>query len=117
MRMAKRDGSGFTLVEMMVVITVIAILSLIVGLALRNAGQRAKESTREGLLHDLNGAVEIYHIDCSQYPATLEDLLATTGPPGHRGYPYYGRGSIPNDPVTLSPFVYDNTTGVVTAPS
>lgn len=108
---------GFTLIEMMIVVLVIAILALIVGFAVRNAGDRTRESTRIGLLHDLNGAVTLYQIDCNAYPDTLANLLDDSGPGNHQGSPYYGRGSvIPPDPVTGNEWVYDNTTGIVTAP-
>lgn len=107
---------GFTLIEMMIVVLVIAILALIVGFAVRTAGDSARASARTGLLHDLNGAVALYQIDCGQYPNALSDITLSTGPPGHQGWPYYNRGTIPNDPITKQPWIYDSTTGTVLAP-
>lgn len=115
---ARSHQGGFTLIEMMIVVLVISVLALIVGFAVRNAGDQTRESTREGLLHDLNGAVALYQTDCGVYPATLDNLLDSSGPGNHQGSPYYGRGHfIPDDPITHQPWDYDNETGVVSPPS
>lgn len=68
---------GFTLIEMLIVIVVIAILALIVIPRIMGAARRAKESTLRGNLHEIRTAVGHFEADCGCYPASLQDLLLT----------------------------------------
>lgn len=115
MRSGKR--TGFTLIEMMIVILIIAILATIVGLAVRNAGSRTKDSTQKAHLQHLNWATLAYQNDTGDYPATLDDLVVPegSGPPGYHG-PYM-LPPVPNDPWTDQDYDYDPDTGEVTAPT
>lgn len=111
-----QNRRGFTLIEMMIVVLVIAVLATLVGIAVRHAGDRAKESAQVSHLDHLNWAAMMYKNDTGQYPATLEDLVAAegTGPTGYQG-PYF-TPPVPKDPFTNSDYVYDPSTGLVTAP-
>jgi len=68
---------GFTLIEMLIVIVVIAILALIVIPRLMNAADRARGATYRSNLAMMQTALEQFHADCGVYPATLTDLYAT----------------------------------------
>ncbi len=90
-RMANRRSRGFTLIEMLIVIVVIAILALIVIPRLLGAGRKAKEASLRGDLHQLRNAIQQFEADCGDYPADINDLmLAKTAPPSGPG----GSGTI-----------------------
>jgi general secretion pathway protein G len=73
-RMISRKHKGFTLIEMLIVIVVIAILALIVIPRLLGAGRKAKEATLRGDLHQIRNAIQQFEADCGDYPADVDDL-------------------------------------------
>ena len=92
--------AGFTLVELMVVLAVIALLISIVAPHYVGRIARAEEAVLRQNLTFMREALDRHYADAGRYPASLEDLVKKR----------YLR-SIPDDPVTQS-----NTTWVVTAP-
>jgi general secretion pathway protein G len=74
-RMTKRNTRGFTLIEMLIVIVVIAILALIVIPRLLGAGRKAKESALRGDLQQLRNALQQFEADCGDYPSALSQLM------------------------------------------
>ncbi len=111
--MTNRKSKGFTLIEMLIVIVVIAILALIVIPRLLGAGRKAKEATLKGDLHQLRNAIQQFEADCGDYPSSLDDLqtqpaAGTTGGTGVEldvdGWqgPYLRTpdGDLPEDPFT-----------------
>ena len=74
-RLASRKSKGFTLIEMLIVIVVIAILALIVIPRLLGAGRKAKEASLKGDLHQLRNAIQQFEADCGDYPLALQDLI------------------------------------------
>lgn len=107
-----RKNKGFTLIEMMIVILVIAVLALIVGLAVRNAGQRAKSARKAEDVRAINEASWLYQNDTSAVPANAAAMSASTGPTGFQG-PYLT--STPVDPFSGGAYVL--TDGQVTGPA
>jgi general secretion pathway protein G len=86
----RRDG-GFTLIELMVVISLIILLA---GLALNNytsSVQRAREAVLKEDLFRMRDAIDQYYADKNKYPATLDELVSDK----------YLR-SVPVDPITQS---------------
>ncbi|MEP6767936.1 MAG: prepilin-type N-terminal cleavage/methylation domain-containing protein [Acidobacteriota bacterium] len=83
--------SGFTLLELLVVMTIIGILAAIAVPALRDSPQRAREATLKEDLFTLRSVIDQYHGDKGNYPADLQTLV-TDG---------YIR-KIPIDPMTKS---------------
>ena len=129
-RMVNRKSKGFTLIEMLIVIVVIAILALIVIPRLLGAGRKAKEATLRGDLHQIRNAIQQFEADCGDYPAALTQLM--TAPSGDGGTdialdvagwqgPYLRTpdGAMPKDPFTDSSttWAYDPPTGNVTSGS
>lgn len=74
-RIAMNRRHGFTLVEMLIVIVVIAILALLVLPRIMGASRRAKESTLRANLWSIREGVNQYQADTGVYPAQLVDLL------------------------------------------
>ena len=92
-RFVFRFGStrGFTLIELMVVMTLIVILAGI-GLAMHaNSQTRAREAVLKENLFRMRDAIDQYYADKNAYPPTLEALVTDK----------YLR-AIPNDPFTLT---------------
>lgn len=83
--------AGFTLLELLVVMTIIGILAAIAVPALRDSPQRAREATLKEDLFALRSVIDQYHGDKGNYPADLQTLV-TDG---------YIR-KIPLDPMTKS---------------
>lgn len=73
-KMMRRGSRGFTLIEMLIVIVVIAILALIVIPRLLGAGRKAKEASLKGDLHMLRNAIQQFEADTGGYPSDLDDL-------------------------------------------
>ena len=90
-RRRQAASRGFTLIEIMIVMTLIIILSSI-GLTLyTNSVTRAKEAVLQEDLFRMRDALDQYYADRGRYPATLDALVAEE----------YIR-AIPEDPFTQS---------------
>ena len=87
----KQDEQGFTLVELMVVLTVIALLLSIVVPDYVGRVKRAEESVLQENLMLMRDALDKHYADAGKYPTSLEELVAKR----------YLR-SIPKDPFTQS---------------
>ncbi len=75
MNKTRPASAGFTLLELMMVVTVIGILATIAIPKLAGAMQKAKEGSLKGNLGTLRSAVSIYYADTEgQYPADLSVL-------------------------------------------
>ena len=82
-------GAGFTLIELMIVITIILIL---IGMAAQNYGrtvQHARETTMKHDLQVMRQAIDNYTLDKQAAPQSLEDLVQA-------GY----LRKVPVDPIT-----------------
>jgi general secretion pathway protein G len=104
------NRAGFTLIEMLVVITVIAILAgLVTPMVFRNVGD-AKSATAHAQIESLGLALDAYRLDNDVYPTTAQGLDALRRPPmgepGPRNWrgPYL-RKSVPLDPYGR-PYIY-----------
>jgi general secretion pathway protein G len=88
----KRTGeSGFTLVELMIVMTIIGILSAIAIPSFIRSVQKAKEAALKEDLHTMRTAIDSYTVDKEKAPQSLDDLVQS-------GY----LKTIPKDPMTNS---------------
>ena len=96
-----RRDSGFTLIELMVVLAIVALLVSIVAPHYSGRITRAEETVLKEDLMVMRDAIEKHYADAGRYPNSLDELVTKR----------YIR-SIPNDPITQS-----NTTWVVVAPA
>ncbi len=90
-RRAKGASRGFTLLELLVVMSIIGILAAVAVPALRDSPQRAREAALREDLFSFRSVIDQYHGDKGSYPADLQTLV-TDG---------YIR-KIPFDPMTKS---------------
>lgn len=82
---------GFTLVEMLLVLMLIALLATLVTPVVTGGLARARESTLRADLYALRKAIDDYYADTGAYPPELDELVTKR---------YLRR--IPPDPVTES---------------
>src|SRR5829696_3635954 len=90
--------SGFTLMEMMIVMVLIVILAGIGLSVYGNSVQRAKEATLKEDLFRMRDAIDQYYADKNKYPGSLEDLVSEK----------YLR-AVPVDPFTTSTDTWQTT--------
>jgi general secretion pathway protein G len=83
---------GFTLVELMVVLTVIGLLLSVVVPDYMGRVHRAEEAALQENLNVMRDALDKHFADSGRYPKTLDELVTKR----------YLR-SIPNDPLTQKP--------------
>lgn len=81
--------SGFTLVELMIVMTIIGILAAIAIPSYIRAVQKAREAVLKEDLHTMRTAIDSYTVDKQKAPQSLDDLVQA-------GY----LKKIPDDPMT-----------------
>ena len=70
------QASGFTLMEMMIVMALIVILAGIGMTVYGNSVQRSKEAVLKEDLFRMRDAIDRYYADKNKYPGSLEDLVS-----------------------------------------
>jgi general secretion pathway protein G len=88
-RLRRKHSRGFTLIELMIVISVILILVSVALPAYNQSIWRARESVLKQNLFALRSVISQYTLDKQKAPQSLEDLV-TAG--------YFKQ--LPNDPMT-----------------
>jgi general secretion pathway protein G len=100
-RARRRDQGGFTLVEMLVVITIIGLIMGLVGPRVLNYLTESKAKAAKIQIESLGSALDLYFLDVGRYPTTSEGLTALVRRPGSTGAwngPYLKGGLVPADP-------------------
>ena len=87
----RRSERGFTLVELLVVISMISILAAMGVVQYRNSVQRTRETTLKKDLFEMRDVIDQYFADKGKYPSSLDALVSD-------GY----LRKIPVDPITQS---------------
>ena len=90
-RIRRRSQSGFTLLELIVVVTMIGILASIALPHLKDTPKRAQEAVLKNNLRAFRDVIDQFHADKGHYPPSLEALV-------EEGY----FRILPRDPITRS---------------
>ena len=93
--------AGYSLLEMLVVITIIGLIVGLVGPRVLNYLSESKVKTARIQIESLSSALDLYYLDNGQYPAMNEGLAALVqrpvSAPGWNG-PYLKSQGVPIDP-------------------
>ena len=87
-----RTAGGWTLVELMIVISLMTTLSAIALVGYRSAVTRSREAVLKEDLFRMRDAIDQYYADRGEYPSSLESMVS-------EGY----LRSVPDDPFTGTP--------------
>ena len=100
-----RRQAGFTLVEIMAVVLIIALLGTLVGAAVVGQIDKARTTTAKTQIKQLEAALEFYQMDNGRYPSTDQGLEALVQEPSieplaidYRPEGYLRGGAVPSDP-------------------
>ncbi len=97
----RRARSGFSLIELLVVLVILSLLGGIVGPRLLKHLGQAKSDTAALQIEDLSAALDIYMLETGRYPTTDEGLNALIeAPAGSDAWngPYLRKEKVPGDP-------------------
>ena len=105
-RSNRRDG--FTLVEMLVVITIIGLIMALVGPRVLNYLSESKVKAARIQIESFSSALDLFYLDNGRYPSSSEGLPALVQRPANSASwngPYLKTGSVPADPWGR-PYIY-----------
>lgn len=100
-RLRRAAQRGFTLVELLVVITIIGLIMGLVGPRVLNYLTESKAKAAKIQIESLSSALDLYFLDVGRYPTTSEGLTALVRRPGSTASwngPYLKGGLVPADP-------------------
>ena len=114
-RRIKNNNSGFTLIELMVVIVILGILAGLIIPRIMGRPEEAKQLKAKMQIESLETTLKLYKLDNGMYPDTEQGLQALIEQPETGALPknwrkggYLEKGRVPKDPwendfVYLSP--------------
>jgi general secretion pathway protein G len=108
MREIDRAGEqGFTLVEMLVVITIIGLIMGLIGPRVLNYLSESKVKAAKIQMQSFASALDLYNLDTGRYPSLAEGLAALVQPTAGGAWngPYLKGAALPNDPWN-HPYIY-----------
>jgi general secretion pathway protein G len=104
----RRNGlparSGFTLIEMLVVMVIIGLLAGLIGPRLFSKVDQSKVQAAQAQVKMLRGAVESVRLDIGRYPTPDEGLALLSKPPADPALASRWRGPYLEDAVPLDPW-------------
>jgi general secretion pathway protein G len=100
-RVQRAAAPGFTLIEMLVVLTIIGLIVGLVGPRVLGYLAESRAKTAKLQIESLNASLDLFYLDTGRYPTTAEGLSALTDRPTDVTVwngPYLKGGRVPLDP-------------------
>jgi len=91
----KKLSAGFTLIEILVAMTIVAVLTSLSLVSLQGSRKVARDGKRKADLEQIRSALEIYRSEVKAYPPSLENLVGVY------------MDEVPGDPVSGNSYVYN----------
>jgi general secretion pathway protein G len=106
-RIDRGGEQGFTLVEMLVVITIIGLIMGLIGPRVLNYLSESKVKAAKIQMQSFASALDLYNLDTGRYPTASEGLTALVRPAAGVSWngPYLKGAALPNDPWN-HPYLY-----------
>lgn len=95
---------GFTMIELLVAATILAVISGIALVSFTSANVRVRDGKRKGDLEQARSALELYRSDVGTYPNGSWDTMVTTISTAG-----YLSSTTIRDPKNINPYVYQYT--------
>lgn len=112
----KHTSKGFTLIEMLVVIAIIAILASIVITSVSSFQKSARDTRRIADLRNMQSYLELYFTKCGHYPGVSDSVAACSAVISGGGAQTWGHltdamktvteNDIPQDPIKNGTYYY-----------
>lgn len=115
----KKTNNGFTLLEILIVITILGILASLVAVRVMDRPGEARTTKAQLEIETLENALKLFKLDNAFYPSTDQGLSALVEPPTVGRLPknwrdggYLEKGAVPKDPwgndyLYQSPGIYN----------
>lgn len=100
-RVLRAASPGYTLVEMLVVLTIISLILGLVGPRVLNYLGESRVKAAKLQIESFASALDLFYIDAGRYPSSSEGLAALVQRPSGVDVwsgPYVKGGRVPNDP-------------------
>ena len=98
---SRKQFSGFTLIEIMVVVVILGVLAAMVGPQILGRPDQAKVTVAQSDIESISQALELYRLDNGFYPTTDQGLQALVSRPGFSPEPknWNSEGYLKKTPV------------------
>ncbi|HEY4499941.1 MAG TPA: prepilin-type N-terminal cleavage/methylation domain-containing protein [Candidatus Paceibacterota bacterium] len=97
--MKHTSTKGFTLIEILIVVSIIGLLASVILVGLGGFRSRGRDTRRVADLKAIQNGLELYYSRNNQYPSNLSDLLSGG----------IGVNKLPKDPSSNSDYYYSYT--------
>lgn len=101
-----KHNSGFTLIEILVVMAIIGMLAVMVAPNIFNQQAGAQRDAAMSQISSLETALDTYRLDVGEYPDSLEGLIENDSGRAAWNGPYLRRDTLPKDPWG-NDYIYD----------
>jgi len=102
-----RNKRGFTIIELLVVVAVIAVLSSVIMVALSNAKEKSRDARRASDMREIQNALNLYFTDNNRFPVVTTAVDITGSDAFSTALEVAGVISdTPTDPVNAENLVY-----------